>query len=75
MQMVNLVIQGGHGSFLELRNGHPTGREFYLVELRDGTVLSVFSTGENEPACPEMTRAVIDEAVRKGTFVVVADFS
>ena len=73
MKTISRVIEGEHGSFLELRYGHATGREFSLVEFHDGTVHSVFASGESEPACAEMTSAVIAEAIRKGTFVVVSN--
>jgi hypothetical protein len=66
------LISAKPGAFRELRNGEPTGREFYLAELEDGRIVWQFiDNGQQCEAPAAMTRVLIDDAIRYGVFVEV----
>jgi hypothetical protein len=65
------IITTKAGAFRELRDGQPTGREFFLIELEDGRILREFSDGSIEPPTVATTRFLIDDAIRGGVFAEV----
>jgi hypothetical protein len=69
---IRRLVMAKPGLFRELREGgEPTGREFYLGELHDGRIVNLFTDGSRGPASPAMSRVLIDDAIRYGTFVEV----
>lgn len=67
---VRRIVQHVAGTFIELKEGKPTGREYQIVELHDGSFWQQFIGGERIPAHPlEYMR--IHDGLKSGMFVVV----
>lgn len=59
------------GPFREVKDGAPTGREYAIAELVDGTFVYQFTDGERLPT-PERLRYLIPDGIRFGTLVEVS---
>jgi hypothetical protein len=75
LKIVRIITAKG-GAFRELGRDDegtvcPTGREFFLIELEDGTILREFSDGSIEPPTVATTSVLINDAIRHGVFVEV----
>lgn len=71
---VRRVIQHKAGPLLELVDGKPTGREFQILELRDGSYVQRFTDdGSRAPATKATTSFFIADCLTGGTFVVVSE--
>jgi hypothetical protein len=68
-----LVVQAKAGPFRELRDGSPTGREFVIAILVNGSIVCQFTdNGERRPAPTSVSEPLIRDAIAHKVFVVIS---
>lgn len=69
---VKRIVQHKQGALRELKEGKPTGREFRLIEIHDGSIFSEFTdTSERVPVDATMYQNWIALGFRNGSLIEV----